>query len=145
MNRVQLTGYLDQDIEIGTLRQGREMATLVLAMTKSWQACPYEGAELISWQKQMEVYLITVFKPSVIVWLKEEIKRGHFQKGDPIFVQGSLSYVGGSGNRRKTPQIVVAGPWGQVFQLHVNDNYQSFAKGGIKQPIPLTLEKTDED
>lgn len=147
MNKIQLMGYLDQDPEMGINRQGGEMASLSLAITESWQACPYEGGEAISWQKQTELYLITVFKPSMIVWLKEEIKKGNFQKRDLIFVQASLSYVGWSGKRRKTPQIVVAGPWGLIFQLHINNDYQTLvlAKAGIKLPIPITLETSNDN
>lgn len=147
MNKIQLMGYLDQDLEIDVHRQGGEMATLSLSTTASWQLCSAEGGQPISWQKQAELFLITVFKPSLIVWLKEEIKKGNFQKGDLIFLQGSLSFVGGSGKRRKTPQIVVAGPWGLLFQLHINNDYQALllAKAGIKFPTPITLETSNDN
>lgn len=135
MNKVQLMGYLAQDPEIQTKRGQREKVSLVLSATHPCQT------HLINWRQQTDMHSITVFKPSIIAWIKEG-----FKKGDQLFVQGSLAYEGTPKRQKKTSHIVVEGQWGQILRIHENDLKALSSRGqNLKLPIPITVEIPNEN
>lgn len=100
LNRVYLVGHLGHSPELKVSKNGQNYAHLSLATNRRWR----DGED---WQERTDWHSITV-------WGREaEHCCQNLQKGNPVFVEGSLSYFtpkieNGEANESATKTIVKA-------------------------------------
>lgn len=107
LNRVNLIGNLGHDPEIRTMQDGREIAILSLATHSSWKNGEGE------WQKTTQWHRIIVYRPDLVLWVKESLK-----KGESLYVEGRLTYAEFEDKitqkKRKIAHVVISGREGQL-------------------------------
>lgn len=109
LNRIILAGNLGRDPEIQVTQHGREIAKFSLATSAKWKDKDGE------WQKHTYWHHIVVYRDSTVCWIKDNLK-----KGDPVFVEGTLTYHHGEdkrGNAYRATHIKVSGQYGRVHCL----------------------------
>ena len=119
LNKVILMGNVGCSPHIFLTQEGREIANFSLATTVTWKARPRsrEGGEHgePEWQSATDWHQITVFRGSMVRWVKDFVKRG-----DTVYVEGKLVYQRWTDkfNRsRITAHVVVSGHGGKVEHL----------------------------
>lgn len=106
LNKVILHGNIGRAPKVFLTQEGKEIATFSLATSTSWKDKSGE------WQKSRDWHRITVFHSYTIGRIKDVLK-----KGDPVFVEGKLSYhrwTDKFGQERATPYVMVTGREGRI-------------------------------
>lgn len=131
LNRVYLIGNLGHDPEIRMMQEGREIATFSLATHSSWKDTKGE------WQKTTEWHRITVYRPDIVLWVKNALK-----KGERVFLEGKLTYSEIDDKttqlKRKIAHVVISGREGRLesLQSKKNDHETESAGRGESDETP---------
>ena len=108
MNRATLVGRAGGDPEIRRLASGEDVARFSLATTERFTRRDDTAGQSTEW------HLIVAFGAAA------EAVRTRVRKGDPVLVEGRIatrSWKDRTGSLRRTTEIVVAGPRGQINVL----------------------------
>lgn len=115
-------------------QEGKEIANFSLATTVAWK--DKEG----EWQSATDWHQITVFRDSIVRWVKDLVKRG-----DTVYVEGKLVYQRWTDkyNRpRITAHVIVSGQGGKVEHLRSSrsNSQNKSIKAETDQDAPLSNE-----
>jgi len=108
LNRIILMGNLGRDPEIQVTQDGRKIARISLATSSIWKDDTGE------WQKRTHWHRIVVFKETTAGWIHV------LKKGDPIYVEGSLTYhkyKAQKGNSYHLTYVVISNRDGRIKDL----------------------------
>ena len=121
MNRVTLVGHAGGDPEIRRLASGEDVARFSLATTERFTRRDDTAGQSTEWHS------IVAFGAAA------EAIRTRVHKGDAVLVEGRIatrSWKDRAGNQRRSTEIVVAGPRGQINVL----SRRSRNGGGDEEP-----------
>ncbi|RYE05698.1 MAG: single-stranded DNA-binding protein [Rickettsiaceae bacterium] len=100
LNKASLIGNLGKDPEIKNTKDGKEIATLVIATSDSWKdRNTGEKNEKTEWHK------VVIFNENLVNVVKTRAK-----KGNKVYIEGALQtrkWVDDAGNDRYTTEIVL--------------------------------------
>ena len=108
MNRATLVGHAGGDPEMRKLASGEDVARFSLATTERFTRRDDTAGQSTEWHS------IVAFGAAA------EAVRARVRKGDPVLVEGRIatrSWKDRTGSLRRTTEIVVAGPRGQINVL----------------------------
>ncbi|MBY0501655.1 MAG: single-stranded DNA-binding protein [Alphaproteobacteria bacterium] len=109
LNKVILTGNIGPAPKIWLTPDRREIATFSLATSKSWKD------DLGKWQTYTDWHRVTVFRESIVKWIKRSLN-----KGDTVYLEGKLTYHSWKDSHNQTRQtayIVIFGQEGRLEYL----------------------------
>ncbi|MEO5906287.1 MAG: single-stranded DNA-binding protein [Saprospiraceae bacterium] len=98
-NRVQLLGFLGQDVELRELAQGKKLARLTMATTEYKRSLNGEAEKTTTWH-------------NLVAWGQTaETMSDLLRKGHKVFVEGKIvyrQYETKAGEKRNSTEIVVS-------------------------------------
>ncbi len=98
-NRVQLLGFLGQDVELRELAQGKKLARLTMATNEFKRALNGEAEKITTWH-------------NLVAWGQTaETMSDLLRKGHKVFVEGKIvyrQYETKTGEKRNATEIVVS-------------------------------------
>ena len=109
LNKIMLTGNVGRTPKIWLTPDRREIATFPLAASKSWKD------DFGKWQTYTDWHKITVFRESMVKWMKTSLN-----KGDKVYLEGKLTYHSWKdihNQNRLTAYIVISGQHGCLEYL----------------------------
>ena len=98
-NRVQLLGYLGQDVELRELAQGNKLARLTMATSEFKKSPNGNGEKITTWH-------------NLVAWGQTaETMNELLRKGQKVFIEGKIvyrQYETKTGEKRNATEIVVS-------------------------------------
>lgn len=98
-NRVQLIGFLGQEIEVREYAEGKKLARMSMATHEYRKTDEGKKEYITTWH-------------NLVAWGKNaELMARIFSKGQRLYIEGKLSYrdyIGADGTKRTSAEIVVS-------------------------------------
>ena len=126
LNQCNFIGRLGADIEVRSMSNGKEVATLSLAVGERWKDKDGNKQESTEWIR------ITVFSEGLV-----KVCKSYLKKGSQIYVSGKMKtrkWTDKDGNDKYTTEIVLSGFNGTLTMLDSKGDSDNSGDAYVQQP-----------